>query len=65
MKKKPRSWRTTALGILLIAGAGLRAAAALVDGNPATQPNWAEIYGAVVGGLGLIKAKDDKEGDKP
>jgi len=53
-----KSWRTTTAGILAVAGALIAAAQALLDGNPATNPDWAAVGAAIVAGFGLIAAKD-------
>ena len=52
------SWRTTVLGILTILAVLSGAAVALLDGNPATNPDWPTVIAALTAGFGLIKAKD-------
>lgn len=53
-----RNWRTTVLGISAICVAMLNALSAMLDGNPATNPDWNTMIPLVVTGvLGLI-AKD-------
>jgi hypothetical protein len=54
------SWRTSLAGlgaILVAAGDTLKA---LMDGNPATNPDWAMVVAAISAGLGLIFARDNK-----
>ncbi len=52
--------RTTITGILAILAAALGVAQALLDGNPATSPDWAAVGAAVMAGIGLITARDNK-----
>jgi len=52
------SWKTTAAGIAMILGAVSSIVVALLDGNPATSPNWEVALAAIAGGVGLIFAKD-------
>ncbi|GJM23926.1 MAG: hypothetical protein DHS20C16_03410 [Phycisphaerae bacterium] len=56
-----RSWRTTLLGILALVAALSTNAVALLDGDPDTTFNWESIAIALTG-LGLLAAKDHKEG---
>lgn len=53
-----KSWKTTTLGVLTIVTAVAGAVMALIDGNPATNPNWETLIAAVTAGIGLIMAKD-------
>lgn len=53
-----KSWKTTLLGILTILGAAVTAAIALLDTNPATNPDMAQLWLAITAGIGLIAAKD-------
>ena len=53
-----KSWKTTILGVLTIATAVFGAVMALIDGNPATNPNWETLIAAITAGIGLIAAKD-------
>lgn len=53
------SWRTTSLGILAIISAVCGAATAILDGNPATNPDWTTIISAVTAGVGLMTARDN------
>lgn len=54
------SWRTTLAGIgaILVAVGG--AVTALFDNDPATIPDWTAVAAAVIAGLGLIFARDNK-----
>ena len=54
------SWRTSLSGILAIVLALTAAAQALLDGNPATNPDWTSVGAAVMAGLGLLNARDAK-----
>lgn len=58
------SWRTTLLGLLMILGAVATAGQALVDSDPATEPNWGVTWIAVAGGVGLMTARDQKAHDE-
>jgi hypothetical protein len=69
---KNPSWRTTALGIITIITAITGVVQALIDNDPATNPDLTVAIAAVISGIGLIAAKDAKvtglpdtsEGDK-
>lgn len=50
-----RSWRTTALGVLMIVGAVSNAAVELLNGH---QPDWQATALAIIGGIGMLFAKD-------
>lgn len=54
------SWRTTGTGILTIVAALASAAAAMLDQDPGTMPDWTAVGAAVTAGLGLVLARDDK-----
>lgn len=54
-----KSWRTTTTGVLAILAALIGAAQALIDGNPATNPDWTSIAAAIMAGVGLITARDN------
>ncbi len=54
------SWRTATAGILAILAALIGAAQSLIDSNPATNPDWSSLTVAVMAGIGLIKARDNK-----
>ena len=47
----------TILGILTILGALVPVAVALLDGNPATNPNWEATFVAISAGVGMILGK--------
>lgn len=56
------SWRTTTLGITTVIMAIAGCIQALVDGDPATNPDIAVAVAAVLSGLGLVFAKDARAG---
>jgi hypothetical protein len=47
----------TVLGALTILGACVAAAVTLLDGDPATAPNWEALGAAMTAGIGMILAK--------
>ena len=53
------SWRTTLLGLLAVGGAVVSFGKALLDGDPATMPDFDALLAAFAG-LGLIFARDNK-----
>ena len=58
-----KSWRTTLYGILTFVGSLIPSALPLIDGNPETVIDTAEICAAFMGlmtGLGFISARDNK-----
>ncbi len=55
-----KSWRTTVTGILTILVAVAAAGKAFFDGDPSTVPNWEAVIAAVIAGVGLISARDNK-----
>lgn len=55
-----KSWKTTVTGIIAILTAVGAAVNAIIDGNPATNPDWTITISAVTAGLGLIFARDNK-----
>lgn len=55
-----KSWRTTITGILTILVAVAAAGKAFLDGDPSTVPNWETVIAAVIAGVGLISARDNK-----
>jgi hypothetical protein len=60
-----KSWRTTLFGVLGIVGAIVSAVMALIDGNPATNPNWELTFSAIMAGVAAIFAKDAKVSNAP
>lgn len=52
------SWRTTVLGFLALAGALVGFGTALLDGDPATQPDLDKLLLAAAG-AGLMAARDN------
>lgn len=57
---KNPSWRTTVLGIITIITAITGVVQAIIDNDPATNPDLTVAIAAVVSGIGLIMAKDAK-----
>lgn len=55
-----KSWRTTSLGVIAILTAVLGFVKAVLDGDPATDPDIAALTAALVAGAGLLFAKDAK-----
>jgi len=58
IQQATKNWRTTAAGIVAILAAVANAANALLDGNPATVPDWGVVIAAVTAGIGLLSARD-------
>lgn len=54
-----KSWKTTVAGVCAIVAAAAGAIGALVDGNPATNPDWTATWAAIMAGVGLITARDN------
>jgi hypothetical protein len=54
------SFRTSVYGIVLIAGGAVTYLTALCDDKPETIPNWEIASAAIVGGLALLQARDNK-----
>jgi len=54
------SWRTTTAGIGAILIALGSALSAQFDNDPATVPDWGSLIAAVVAGVGLLNARDNK-----
>ena len=53
------SWKTTVMGVCAILTAVVGAVKLLVDGDPATNPDWTAVIAAVAAGIGLIAARDN------
>ena len=53
------SWKTTVMGVCAILSAVVGAVKLLVDGDPATNPDWTAVIAAVAAGIGLIAARDN------
>lgn len=53
------SWRTTLAGIVVALAALFTAAGALLDSDPATNPNWTMVMAEVAAAGGLIAARDN------
>ncbi len=56
-----KSWKTTVMGICAILTAVAGAIKLLVDGDPATNPDWTAVCAAVAAGIGLIAARDNSK----
>lgn len=54
------SWRTTTAGIAAIVVALGTAVGALFDADPLTFPDWGAVAAAVMAGIGLLAARDNK-----
>jgi len=54
------SWRTTTAGIAAIVVAVGTAVVALFDADPLTIPDWGAVAAAVMAGIGLLAARDNK-----
>jgi hypothetical protein len=54
------SWRTTTAGIAAIVAALATAAVALFDADPLTTPDWGAVGAALMAGVGLLAARDNK-----
>jgi len=54
-----KSWKTTVMGVCAILTAVAGAVKLLVDGDPATNPDWTATLAAVAAGIGLIAARDN------
>jgi hypothetical protein len=54
------SWRTTTAGIAAIVVAIATAVSALFDADPLTLPDWGAVAAAVMAGVGLLAARDNK-----
>lgn len=55
-----KSWQTSAAGIGAILSAVGLAIQYMNDGDPATNPEWGALVPAIIAGLGLIFARDNK-----
>ena len=53
-----RSWKTSSLGILGVIPVILSAIKTLMDGDPATNPDWTVVISAILMAFGLTQAKD-------
>jgi hypothetical protein len=54
------SWRTTAAGLAAILAAVGTACVALFDADPLTLPDWGAVAAAVMAGIGLLAARDNR-----
>lgn len=57
---KTASWRTTVTGILAIVAALATVLKAELDADPLTTADWGTAVAAVLAGVGLIAARDNK-----
>jgi hypothetical protein len=55
-----KSWRTTTAGIAAIVVAIATAVGALFDADPLTLPDWGAVAAAIMAGVGLLAARDNK-----
>jgi len=55
-----KSWRTTATGILAIVVAIAGAVKAELDGDVTTTADWGAVAAAIIAGVGLIAARDNR-----
>ena len=60
MNNLTSSWRTTFAGVAAAGIALLAVAQAYFDNDPATVPQWEIAIGAIIAGVGLIFARDNK-----
>lgn len=54
-----KNWKTSLAGIAAVITVIANVAVMLLDGNPATNPDWSLVIPAVLGGLGLTAARDN------
>ena len=54
------SWRTSLFGIGGLITVLAAAASALLDGNPATNPDWVAVVASASACIGLLFARDNK-----
>jgi len=60
-----KNWKTTVCGVSIILGVICAAIASLTDNDPSTMPDIPTIITTIVatlGGMGLILARDGKDG---
>ncbi len=55
-----KSWRTTTTGILAIVIAIAGAVKAELDGDVTTTADWGAVAAAIIAGIGLIAARDNR-----
>lgn len=53
------SWKTTLFGAGGLASVAFAALSALLDGDPATNPDWNLVFAAALPAMGLLFARDD------
>lgn len=54
-----KSWKTTLFGATGIVTIGIGVVNALVDGNPATNPDWTVVIGALTACFAGLFARDN------
>ena len=54
-----KSWKTTVCGVLAVVVAASNAAMAILDSDPATNPDWAIIAATLMTAIGLFSARDN------
>lgn len=59
-----RSWQTTSYGTCVILIGLLSALKLLLDGDPATNPDWNLVAVAFFSGIGHIRARDNSKSDE-
>ena len=59
------NWKTTTVAVLAAVTAVLGAASAMLDGDPATNPNWDTTMTAVIVAIGLFFARDADDNPAP
>jgi len=55
-----KSWRTTTTGILAIVVAIAGAVKSELDGDITTTADWGAVAAAIIAGVGLIAARDNR-----
>ena len=55
-----KSWRTTTTGILAIVVSIAGAVKAELDGDATTSADWGAVAAAIIAGVGLIAARDNR-----
>lgn len=54
-----KSWKTTLFGAGGLATVLFTAVSAMLDGDPATNPDWNLVLGAAMPAIGLLFARDN------
>ena len=53
-----RSWKTTAMGLIILLQAVLLATSHMIDSDPATNPDWNSVITAAMAFVALLMARD-------